>query len=198
MEVLIKMDWIKKILEKHTKEDGTIDLAAAMQEVTTEFPKNAVPKATFNDINDQLKGANKTIGDLKKANGDNEELQKAIKDHEATIATLQKAAADKDKEFKIKAALDKEGAIDADYIIFKNGGLDKFEMDKEGTIKDLENLIKQSKENNPTFFKAAEDPNKGPSGNLKPVERKLPGGKAGDPEPQDLSSAIAAQYGFQN
>jgi hypothetical protein len=197
MEVLRKMDWIKAILEKHRKEDGTIDLAAAIQEITAEFPKNAVPKSTFNDTNEQLKTAKGTIETLKKSNGDNETLQKTIKDHEATIAGLQKAASDKDKEFKIKAALEKEGALDADYLIFKAGGLDKFEMDKEGAIKDLENLIKQSKENNPTFFKAAEDPNKGSGGNLKPVERKLPGGGAGDPEPQDLSSAIAAQYGFQ-
>lgn len=186
------MDWLKKIIEKHTKEDGTIDMAAAMAEINTEFPKNAVPKATFNDVNGQLKEATTTIGELKKANGDNETLQSTIKAHEATIESLKITATNKEKEFKLKAAFEKEGAIDADYLIFKQGGLDKFEMDKEGNIKDLDNLVKQAKETVPTFFKAT-DPTAPP---LKPIDKTLPPGAPGSKEPEDLASAIKSQMGL--
>lgn len=33
------MEWIKSILEKHRKEDGTVDLDAANKEIDQEFPK---------------------------------------------------------------------------------------------------------------------------------------------------------------
>ncbi|WP_339063570.1 phage scaffolding protein [Tepidibacillus marianensis] len=92
------MEWIKKILDKHKKEDGTVDMDAAMKEINDEFPKNAVPKDKYNDISSQLKNANKTIEDLKKNNTDNETLQKTIQEHEATIQSLKTEAEKKKKK----------------------------------------------------------------------------------------------------
>ncbi|MFR0816543.1 MAG: hypothetical protein ACLSIL_19920 [Enterococcus casseliflavus] len=43
------MEWIKEILSKHVGEDGKFDLDEATKEIKSEFPKNAVPKADFND-----------------------------------------------------------------------------------------------------------------------------------------------------
>lgn len=185
------MDWIKKILEKHKREDGKVDIEAAMAEINTEFPKNAVPKDKFNDISGQLKTANTTIEDLKKNNASNEELQKKIKEHEDTIANLQAEAVKKEKETIVKSALEKAGATDPDYIIFKYGGIDKYELQKDGTIKDLDNLIKLSKENNPTFFKAQEQ--KKDDKNI--IVNKLPGGNppTGN-EVTDLRSALNDFY----
>ncbi len=51
------MDWIKSILEKHTKEDGTVDVAAANKEIDAEFPKR-VPKTDFNSKVEELRTAN--------------------------------------------------------------------------------------------------------------------------------------------
>ncbi len=180
------MEWIKKILEKHKKEDGTIDMDAAIKEINEEFPKNAVPKDKYNDLSGQLKTANKTIEDLKKDNADNETLQNTIKEHEKTISDLKTEAERKEKESIVKSALEKAGATDADYLIFKYGGLDKFEMDKEGSIKDLDNIIKQSKENNPTFFKADEPP----KDDKKIIDNKLPGGEPGSGE-DDIASVFS-------
>lgn len=38
------MEWIKKIIEKHTGEDGKLNLAEAIKEINKEAPKNVVPK----------------------------------------------------------------------------------------------------------------------------------------------------------
>ena len=58
------MDWIKTILNKHTKEDGTVDLVEANKEIDAEFPKNSVPKTDFNSKVEELKSANETLETL--------------------------------------------------------------------------------------------------------------------------------------
>ena len=84
------MEWLKKLIENAKKnEDGSIDMDDLMKQINTEFPKNAVPKADFNEAKEQLKPANGTIETLKKNNGDNETLQNTIKEHEKTIKKLQ-------------------------------------------------------------------------------------------------------------
>lgn len=101
-------EWLKKILEAATiSEDGKLDIDGLISQINTEFPKNAVPKETFNDLNTQLKTANKTITDLKAANQDNEALQKTIKEHEDALKT-QKADFDKQmKDITINTAIEK-------------------------------------------------------------------------------------------
>lgn len=44
------MEWIKVILEKHKNEEGTIDVEQAIKDINKEFPNNAVPKDTYNDL----------------------------------------------------------------------------------------------------------------------------------------------------
>ena len=85
------MEWLRKLIEGAKKnEDGSIDIDDLMKQVNTEFPKNAVPKSTYNDVSEQLKTANSTITDLKKNNVDNEALQQTINDREATIKQMEK------------------------------------------------------------------------------------------------------------
>lgn len=98
------------------------------------------------DVEGQLKTAEGTIRELKKSNEDNSALQEIIKTHEATIASL-KAEADKtNKTYALKDALSKAGAIDPDYLIYRQGGYDKFKFDKEGKPEGLDNLINGFKE----------------------------------------------------
>ncbi|NFG25218.1 hypothetical protein FDB64_05150 [Clostridium botulinum] len=59
------------------------------------------------DVEGQLKTANTTIKDLKKNNGDNETLQKTIKDHEATIETLKKDSEAKIRNITLDGAIEK-------------------------------------------------------------------------------------------
>ena len=139
------MQWLLDLITKHTK-DGVLDTEALTKEVNTEFPKHAVPKTEFNDINEQLKTANSTIKDLKKDNADNETLQTTIKDHEKTIQKLQNDAANTSKTYALKEQLSKSGVVDPDYLIYKQGGLEKFNFDKEGKPIGIEDILKPMKE----------------------------------------------------
>ncbi|HEX3023435.1 MAG TPA: phage scaffolding protein [Lachnospiraceae bacterium] len=103
-------------------------------------------KGQKEDAEKQLKTANDTISDLKKNNGDNETLQKTIKDHENTINTLKKEAENTVKAFALKEQLSKAGVLDPDYLIYKQGGLDKFNFDKEGKPIGVEDIVKPFKE----------------------------------------------------
>lgn len=147
------MEWLRKLLEGAKIVDGNLDVEALMKEVNTEFPKNAVPKETFNDINGQLKTANTTIADLKKNNADNETLQQTIKNHEATIKKLEGEALNTSKTYVLKDKLKEMGATDPDYLIYKHGGIDKFNWDKDGKLIGLEDTVKPYKDSIPHIFK---------------------------------------------
>lgn len=139
------MQWLLDLITKHTK-DGVLDTESLTKEINTEFPKHAVPKSEFNDINEQLKTANNTIKDLKKDNAENEALQNTIKQHEQTIQKLQDDAANTTKTYTLKEQLSKSGVLDPDYLIYKQGGLDKFNFDKEGKPIGIDDVLKPLKE----------------------------------------------------
>lgn len=140
------MEWLKAILEKAEIADGKLDVDAVMNAVQKEFPKHAVPKVDFNAKVKELETANGTITELKKSNGDNEELQKKIGDYEAEIKNLKKSAEDTEKNYALKEQLTKQGVLDPDYLIYKAGGLEKFNFDKEGKPIGVEEAVKPYKE----------------------------------------------------
>jgi len=140
------MEWLKAILEKAEIADGKLDVDAVMNAVQKEFPKHAVPKEDFNVKVKELETANGTITELKKSNGDNEELQKKIGDYEAEIKNLKKSAEDTEKNYALKEQLTKQGVLDPDYLIYKAGGLEKFNFDKEGKPIGVEEAVKPYKE----------------------------------------------------
>ena len=115
------MDWLKELLEKATVTDGKLDTDALMKAISAEFPKHAVPKEDFNNKVKELTTANETIKNLKKDNGDNEELQKKIGDYETEIKNLKKSAEDTTKTYALKEQLAKSGVLDPDYLIYKAG-----------------------------------------------------------------------------
>ena len=149
------MEWLKTILEKAVITDGKLDVDATMKEINGEFPKHAVPKQDYNDKVKELSTANDTIKDLKKNNADNEDLQKKVKDYEAEVAGLKTAAENTKKEYALKDKLKEAGVMDADYIIYKQGGLDKFTFDKEGKVIGLDDVLKPMREASPHLFKNA-------------------------------------------
>ncbi|GAB6149965.1 phage scaffolding protein [Clostridium novyi] len=125
-------------------------------------------KGQKEDLEGQLNTANSTIKDLKKNNADNEELQKTIKEHETTIATLKETSAKREKEFTIKSKLKDAGCTDVDYMLYKLGDIEKLDIEKE-----LDNKVKELSENNASFFKVEnQEPNKD---NPKIIVNKLPG-----------------------
>ena len=168
------MEWIKAILEKHTGEDGVLNLAEAQKEINAEFPKNAVPKADFNSKVEELKSANDTLNKLQKDNKDVEALQTTITDYKSQIETLEKERAEERKTYAVKEALQGAGGKDIDYLMFKLGDL---ELDKDGKVKDLDNKIKDLKEATPSFFESKEATPPADNKGYQVIDTKLDQGK---------------------
>ena len=154
MEVC-NVEWLKEILEKAVITDGKLDVEAAVKAINAEFPKHAVPKQDYNDKVKELSTASETIKDLKKNNADNAELQQKVKDYEAETARLKTEADNTRKEYALKDKLKEAGVTDADYIIYKQGGLDKFTFDKDGKVIGLDDVLKPMRESSPHLFKNA-------------------------------------------
>lgn len=149
------MEWLKEILEKAVITDGKLDVEAVVKAVNAEFPKHAVPKQDYNDKVKELSTANETIKGLKENNADNAELQQKVKDYEAETARLKTEADNTRKEYALKDKLKEAGVTDADYIIYKQGGLDKFTFDKDGKVIGLDDVLKPMRESSPHLFKNA-------------------------------------------
>ena len=149
------MEWLKEIFEKAVITDGKLDVEAAVKAINAEFPKHAVPKQDYNDKVKELSTASETIKDLKKNNADNAELQQKVKDYEAETARLKTEADNTRKEYALKDKLKEAGVTDADYIIYKQGGLDKFTFDKDGKVIGLDDVLKPMRESSPHLFKNA-------------------------------------------
>lgn len=153
------MEWIIDILKKYQKEDGTIDLATAEQEIKSEFPKQAVPKTVFNEKSEQLRTANATIDELKnnsKGSQDsqdsqgNEELQTQLEKYKNRIAELEVQEKTNAMNYQARSALEKAGISDVEYGLYLLGTL---EADEQGNVKDLDNKINDLRASKPVFFK---------------------------------------------
>lgn len=142
-----------------------------IDKIMAEYGKSVeTHKSEIENYKSQISELNTTMDDLKKNNLNNESLQKLIDEQKASLKA-------KDLEIKtsqIKGALDKAGATDVDYLVYKLGNVEEFDL------KNLDNKIKELQENNVSHFKVAE-PNEPPQ---KVVGNKLP---AGEPSPDPMS-----------
>lgn len=194
------LEWLKELLEQAKIEDGKLDVETLMESVRKTFPEHAVPKTEFNDLNGKLKDANKTLADLKKSNEGNEALQGTIKDYEAKIKDLEAKSIQREKEIAVISALKEAGAIDPDYIVFKLGGWEKVEVDTDGNVKDVDKLVKSSKEQYPIAFKSEDpkatdpkDPTKTPLQRV--AEKTLNTGTGNTDKPvNSLADALSEHY----
>lgn len=147
------MEWLRRLLESGKIVDGKLDVESLLGAVNAEYPKHAIPKETYNDVAEQLKTANATIGTLKKEHGDVETLQATIKTHEGTIVTMEKEHKTKINDMAVDAAIEKAllgskakhtdlltGKFDRDKITVKDGtvtGVDEQLKTFKDTYKDL-------------------------------------------------------------
>ncbi|CAM2950337.1 phage scaffolding protein [Hathewaya histolytica] len=150
------MEWLRKLLEGATIKDGKLDVSELMKSINTEFPKNAVPKDKYNEVSEakkqletDIKERDTQLETLKKSTGDNAELQKQIE-------TLQAEIQKRDKTYALKENLKELGVTDVEYLIYKHGGIDNFNFDKEGKLIGLEDTINPYKESMPHIFKQEE------------------------------------------
>ena len=145
--------------------------AQAVMDIWNETIKGFVPRERFDEVNGKLKEANITIDTLKKSNADNEELQKQVKEYKEKVTILEATAANTRKEYALKDKLKEAGVVDADYIIYKQGGIDKFTFDKEGNPVGIDDVVKPLKESSPHLFKAEPGADYKPAGGGTPPSR---------------------------
>lgn len=180
------MEWLKKILEgAKKKEDGSIDIEELMKQVNAEFPKNAVPKETYNTVSTELKTANTTIADLKKNNGDNEALQAKVEEYEGSIKTLK---AEHEAKFTklAREVIDTEllGKYKAKNAKAVKALIDEFEANDDADYKTLlDSKLKALSEADDTKFMFGEAQTK---------QSYNPNG-GGDPSKEGLGANMAAQ-----
>lgn len=159
------MEWLNMILANAVVgEDGELDVSATMDAIQKELPKHYVPKNDFNTKVTELKTANDTIKELKDANKDNETLQQTIKEHETTIETLQKENENTKKTYALQAALKEEGCTDADYLIYKHGGVEKFAFGEDGKPVGIKEAIQPYRESKTLFPTGQKEQNYNPAG----------------------------------
>ncbi len=148
------MQWIKDILTKHTDENGVLDAAAAEKEINAEANKHIIPKEQYNNKAEELKETKDTLEQLQKDHKDIEQLQTTIQDYESRMETLEKEKQEQIKQHKLESALKDAGGKDVDYLKFKLGDV---ELNKDGSIKDLDNKVKSLQENHPSFFPSKDE-----------------------------------------
>lgn len=114
-------------------------------------------EALLGSKDEELKTANALIDDLKKQGNASEELKSKITDYEAQIAQIT-AQREKDRiEFALKYAVLDAKAKDPDYLVYKiKTAFEKdskmFEVDDQGNIKGIDNIIKGYKTSMPDMF----------------------------------------------
>lgn len=153
-------------------------------------------KSQRDSAREELDAANALVDDLKKATDGNADAQKQIEEYKDTAEQLQGKLTSLEKTSAVKEALTKAGATDIDYALFKLGGVDSLEL-KDGKVVDLDNKVKELQEAMPTYFKGADDQDKGKNddpgkGGFTVLDNKLKGGADDGNQPTTLAERIAA------
>ncbi|NEZ46505.1 scaffolding protein [Clostridium niameyense] len=103
-------------------------------------------------LESDLKEANKTLDKVKKDNKDIESLQTEIQNYKTKMSEFEATREREQKEFSIKSKLQDAGCNDVDYMLYKLGDINKLDVEK-----DLDNKIKELAENNTAFFKTKDN-----------------------------------------
>ena len=99
-----------------------------------------------NNLATQISTLNTTITTLKNGNKDNETLQTTIQNLNKDIENLKAESEKNTKTFALKEQLSKAGVQDPDYLIYKHGGIDKFNFDKDNKPIGVDDSIKPYKD----------------------------------------------------
>lgn len=191
------MDWILKLIEKHTK-DGVLDQEALMKDINKDFPNHAVPKDQYNSVAEaktkleiDIKDRDKQLEDLKKV--DAAGLQAEIERLQGENKTAKEKYDADLKELTLTNAIKLAiaGKVHDETIV--TGLLDKTKLiiGDDGKIVGLDEQITSLKEGKAFLFKTEE--------NSQQQQQQKPGfNRVGNPPPNDqaaMDAAIAAAFG---
>ncbi|MBE6056801.1 phage scaffolding protein [Clostridium sp.] len=133
-------------------------------------------------LEDDLKEANKTLDKVKKDNKDIESLQTEIDGYKTKMIELEAGREKERKEFTVKSKLKDAGCTDVDYMLYKLGDIEKLDIEKE-----LDNKVKELTENNTSFFQTKDaETNK--------QDPKVIANKLTDGSPTDTNDNIASVF----
>ncbi|HBI8374863.1 TPA: phage scaffolding protein, partial [Clostridioides difficile] len=145
------MEWLRKILEGIKIEENKFDIEEILKSVNTEFPKHAVPKETFNKVNEQLKEADKTIKsfnskmtqeDVEKLKTEHQtEIKKIEENHKLEIEKIQNESLKTRKLSAVEKALLTNKAKHTDLLTNKFD-LEKITIGEDGKIVGIEEQLK--------------------------------------------------------
>ena len=130
-------------------------------------------KADHETLITQHGESTKLIEQLKAGTKGNEALQGKISDYEATITQLQDQLKQTQLEAAIKVALVGAKATDVDYMTFRLKEKGELELDEQGNIKGMDDMLAGLKTQFPAFFESA-------SAGKQIDPQKLPGRKQDD------------------
>lgn len=132
--------------EKPENKDKQVKLANLSSGQYVDKNKYETSVAEKENLEGQIEILNKTIKSLKDSNSDNEELQKTITALQTDLKNQQAANANTIKTYGLREQLSKAGVLDPDYLIYKAGGIEKFNFDKENKPIGVDEMLKPYKE----------------------------------------------------
>ncbi|URN83979.1 phage scaffolding protein [Acetobacterium wieringae] len=191
------MEWLKKLLEAAKINDGVLDIDGLMAQISAEFPKQAVPKETFNAVSNDLKQAKKDIAtrdtqlqELKDSAGDIETLKTTIETMAQENTKAEAKYQEEIKQIKLNNAIEKalSGAKAKNLRAVKALlDMEKVELDGDN-LKGLDDQITAltTGEDSKFLFDAAEDP--------KPNFRGINPAEGGDGTPKNLGNPANPSY----
>lgn len=168
----MKREDIEKLLKEagvtEDKLKATLDtiLDQNGKDVEAEKDKVKAKEGELTTANNTIKGLQESI---KKFEGvDIDKLKKDAADlqtkYDTDIAAEQEKYKNLQRGYSLKEALKAEGALDPDYIVYKQGGIEKFAFSEEGKPIGLADILKPMKEASPALFKS-DDNNSNSDGN---------------------------------
>ncbi|MBH8121150.1 phage scaffolding protein, partial [Clostridioides difficile] len=157
------MEWLRKILEGIKIEENKFDIEEILKSVNTEFPKHAVPKETFNKVNEQLKEADKTIKsfnskmtqeDVEKLKTEHQtEIKKIEENHKLEVEKIQNESLKTRKLSAVEKALLTNKAKHTDLLTNKFD-LEKITIGEDGKIVGIEEQLKELQESYKDLFES--------------------------------------------
>lgn len=148
------MEWLKAILEKAVVADGKLDIDSLMKSIKEEFPKNAVPKSEFNQLNEtkkdlegQIKDRDKQLKDLGEKVKGNEEAEKTIKELQESNRITKETFEAKLKDITINAAIQAK-LIDAKHpdLLITKFDKSKLKVAEDGSVVGIDEQLTGIKE----------------------------------------------------
>lgn len=191
------MEWLKKLIEKHTK-DGILNVEELNKEIAIEFPKNAVPKETYNVLADtktklenDIKDRDIQLDGLKKidAAGLQAEIERLQGENKTTKEKYEADMKDLQLTNAIKLALN--GKVHDESIV--SGLVDKTKLiiGDDGKIVGLDEQITTLKEGKSFLFKSDDT-------NNQQQQQQTGFQKIGNPPATDVqatNNAVSAAFG---